>query len=106
MMKNLILDELHAARQKLLADADGDLHRYVEEARQRALTSGRHIVKSSENQSSPPSAIKSLDQRFAFLKLPMAERRQILESQAETMVTHYQQESEWQELMAGDIIDY
>ncbi|MBC6417993.1 MAG: hypothetical protein GDA44_03960 [Prochloron sp. SP5CPC1] len=59
-----------------------------------------------EKQSSPSSAIKSLEQRFAFLKLPMAERRHILESQAETMVAHYQQESEWQELMAGDIIDY
>ncbi len=40
-MKNLILDELHGARQKLLADVDEDLHRYVEEARQRSLTSGR-----------------------------------------------------------------
>ncbi|MBC6417904.1 MAG: hypothetical protein GDA44_03480 [Prochloron sp. SP5CPC1] len=30
-MKNPILDELHTARQKLLADAGGNLHRYVED---------------------------------------------------------------------------
>lgn len=70
-MTNPILDELHAARAKLLADAGGDLHRYVQESRQRALASGRPIaeptqrtirctgaVKSGElaveNQSSPP----------------------------------------------------
>nr|WP_211173107.1 hypothetical protein [Brasilonema bromeliae] len=48
----------------------------------------------------------SLEQRQAFLKLPLAERRRILENQAETMVSHYQQDSDWQELMVGDIIDY
>jgi hypothetical protein len=30
----------------------------------------------------------------------------ILENQAETMLNHYQQDSEWQELMSGDIINY
>ena len=70
-MTNPILDELHATRAKLLADAGGDLHRYVQESRERALASGRPIaeptqrtirctgaVKSGElaveNQSSPP----------------------------------------------------
>jgi hypothetical protein len=48
----------------------------------------------------------TLEQRLDFLKLPIAERRQILESQAEEMITHYQQETDWKELMAGDIIDY
>ena len=48
----------------------------------------------------------SLEQRLAFLKLPIAERRHLLESQAEIMLSHYQQDSEWQELMIGDIIDY
>jgi hypothetical protein len=48
----------------------------------------------------------SLEQRLAFLKLPMTERRRILENQAETMLNHYQQDSEWQELMSGDIINY
>ena len=44
----------------------------------------------------------TLEQRLNFLKLPIAERRQILESQAEEMLDHYQQETDWQELMAGD----
>ena len=48
----------------------------------------------------------SLEQRLAFLKLPITERRRILESQAETMLNYYQQDSEWQELMSGDIINY
>ncbi|MBK1986843.1 hypothetical protein A0J48_004675 [Sphaerospermopsis aphanizomenoides BCCUSP55] len=48
----------------------------------------------------------SLEQRLAFLKLPMAERRRILESQAETMISHYEEDSEWKELMSGDILDY
>lgn len=48
----------------------------------------------------------SLEQRLAFLKLPKAERRRILESQAETMLAHYQEDSEWKELISGDIIDY
>jgi hypothetical protein len=48
----------------------------------------------------------SLKQRLAFLKLPMTERRNILKSQADIMLSHYQQDSEWQQLMAGDIIEY
>ncbi len=54
----------------------------------------------SKNNQSP-----SLQERQAFLKLPITERRHILEAQAEVMLSHYQQDSEWQELMAGDIID-
>jgi len=48
----------------------------------------------------------SLEERRAFLNLPIAERRRILENQAEKLLEHYQQDSEWQELMLGDIIDY
>ena len=71
MATNPILDELHATRRKLLAEAGGDLHRYVEEARKRTLASGRTIAEPTqrtirctgaaksgelpvENQSSPP----------------------------------------------------
>lgn len=43
-MDDPILDEVHAARQKLLADAGGDLHRYIEEARERTKASGRVIA--------------------------------------------------------------
>ena len=48
----------------------------------------------------------TLEQRLDFLKLPTAERRQILEGQAEEMLIHYQQETDWKDLMAGDIVDY
>lgn len=44
MKSNPILDELHAVREKLLADAGGDLHRYIQEANQRASESGREIL--------------------------------------------------------------
>ena len=44
MTSNPFLDEIHAIREKLLADHDGDVHAYVEAARKRALESGRRIV--------------------------------------------------------------
>jgi hypothetical protein len=64
------------------------------------------IQEVSPHSSTTEDISASLKQRLAFLKLIMAERRSILESQAEIMLSHYQQDSEWQELMAGDIIDY
>lgn len=47
-----------------------------------------------------------LERRKAFLKLPISERRRIMSDQADKMLSHYQKDSEWQKLMAGDIIDY
>jgi len=44
MARNEILDEIHAAREALLAEHDGDVHAYVEAARKRALESGRLIA--------------------------------------------------------------
>ena len=65
MSRNPILDELHAARQKLLADAGNDLHRYVEEARQRALTSGRPIAEPKQRTNrctgAPKSVVSAVD---------------------------------------------
>jgi hypothetical protein len=58
------------------------------------------------NYSSEQGQSLSLEQRIAFLKLPISERRRILQVQAESMVTHYEQNSEWKEFMAGDIVDY
>lgn len=49
---------------------------------------------------------RSLTQRLAFIKLPLEERRRILAQQAEAMIAHYQQDTEWQELSTGDIIEY
>jgi uncharacterized protein YuzE len=48
----------------------------------------------------------SLCDRRAFLQLPLEERRRILGEQAEAMALHYQQDTEWQELQAGDLIEY
>ncbi len=48
----------------------------------------------------------SLEDRIAFLKLPLSERQKILKEQAEFMVDHYQENSEWKELLSNDIIDY
>lgn len=42
----------------------------------------------------------------ALMRLPLAERRQILAAQAAAMVEHYQQEPDWREFTAGDIVDY
>jgi uncharacterized protein YuzE len=62
----------------------------------------------------PPQDLKStetqsdltLEQRRAFLKLPLSERRRILGQQAAEMENHYQQNTDWKEFLAGDIIDY
>ena len=40
MNRNPILDEVYAAREKLLADAGGDIHKYLEGVRQREAASG------------------------------------------------------------------
>lgn len=41
MSNNPVLDELYAAREKLLADAGGDAHKYLEGVRERERLSGR-----------------------------------------------------------------
>ena len=44
--------------------------------------------------------------RREFMQLTLEERRNILAKQAEVMLKHYQEDREWQELEAGDLIDY
>jgi hypothetical protein len=51
------------------------------------------IVAKSEPAAEPT---QTLD-RETFLKLPLEERRRILEQQAEASLAHYQQDSEWRE---------
>jgi hypothetical protein len=63
-------------------------------------------LKSQMQSSKPPETQPlSIDRRRAFLKLPMAERRQILQDQSENLMTHYQTDSEWQDLQVGDLIE-
>jgi len=71
MPRNAILDELHAARRKILADYNGDIAAYLRDAQARLEASGRPIAQRKqrtirctaaakpgevavENQSSPP----------------------------------------------------
>jgi hypothetical protein len=44
--------------------------------------------------------------RRSLLKMSLEQRRQILAQQADQMVEHYQQNPEWKELGAGDILEY
>ena len=44
MTRNAILDELHAARRKLLADYNGDTAAYLRDAQARLEASGRPIA--------------------------------------------------------------
>ncbi len=44
MTRNAILDELHAARRKLLADYNGDTAAYLRDAQTRLEASGRPIA--------------------------------------------------------------
>lgn len=43
MARNVILDELHAARRKILEDHNGDTSAYLKEAQARLEASGRPI---------------------------------------------------------------
>ena len=47
----------------------------------------------------------TLDERRAFMKLPLAERRRILARQAKEMAAHYEKDMSWKDLETGDIVD-
>lgn len=47
-----------------------------------------------------------LVERRAFMKLPIEQRRRILEEQAEKVAEHYRNEKPWGDLPEDDIIDY
>lgn len=61
MHPNPILDELYLAREKLLADAGGDVHRFLEGVRQREQGSGRLVATDSQNRESSNSAESIVD---------------------------------------------
>lgn len=48
----------------------------------------------------------TLEEIVAFLKKPLAERNRILAEQAEAMRPYYEQNTEWKEWLAGDIVEY
>jgi hypothetical protein len=57
-----------------------------------------------EGDASPSSL--TLTQRQAVLNHPLAERRRLLAEQAAALQTHYDQISDWRDIMAGDIVNY
>lgn len=69
-------------------------------------TPGQEIEQTIAAAPQPEQSMLTLSERRAFMKLPLWERRQILEKQAEEMLEHYENSQEWRELEAGDIIDY
>ncbi len=59
MTRNPILDELYAAREKLLSDAGGDLHKYLEGVRVRERASGRLVTPEEQRTIRCDAAAKS-----------------------------------------------
>jgi hypothetical protein len=47
----------------------------------------------------------SLIERRAFMKLPLAERRRIMQAQAEQLLSSYEDDAEREEWQGGDIIE-
>jgi acyl-CoA reductase-like NAD-dependent aldehyde dehydrogenase len=58
-----------------------------------------------QRRATPASSYTSPDRR-AFLQLTQVERRRILAEQAEHLRDHYEQDSEWRDLEAGDLVEY
>ena len=56
-----------------------------------------------------PEDVMTLEQRRAFLKLSLAERRRILSEQAEDAARHYESQQsvrEREDWQGGDIVEY
>ena len=71
---------------------------------ERELVKQKLLALDSDNKAENIGSL-TLDERKAFLRKPLAERRAILALQAEEMATYYQESNDCRELMAGDIID-
>ena len=60
------------------------------------------------NFSSSPDSRRQADTVFdrrTFMKLPLAERQVILAQQAEAMVEHYEQDTEWRDWLSFEVDD-
>ncbi|MXY26642.1 helix-turn-helix transcriptional regulator [Candidatus Poribacteria bacterium] len=58
------------------------------------------------NQTMDLSTDKPLSERRRFLQLPKEKRDRILSEQAKEMADFYENDTEWQEWLAGPILDY
>jgi hypothetical protein len=61
MSRNPILEELYAIREKLLADAGGDLKKYLAGVREREAASGRLLKPASQPTAKTATAAQSDD---------------------------------------------
>jgi hypothetical protein len=74
MTRNPILDEIHAARRKILADYNGDLAAYLRDAQARLEASGRPIANRKQRTIRRTGAAKSGDLAVAIPSSPPGDR--------------------------------
>ncbi len=74
MTRNPILEELYAAREKLLAYAGGDAHKYLEGVRERERASGRLLSADKQRTIRCNGAAKAGDLEVEKLSSPPADR--------------------------------
>lgn len=92
----------HANRDEIDADIVAEA---AEGSRIESLYQSQTQIQSESQVLEMPS-VAQYPSRREFMKLPIEERRRILAEQAEVMLSHYQEDREWQELQTGDLIDY
>ena len=73
-MTNPVLEELYAAREKLLADAGGNARKYLEGVRERERASGRLLSASEQRTIRCNGAAKSGETAVESLSSPPADR--------------------------------
>ncbi|XWK91005.1 MAG: hypothetical protein U7127_13455 [Phormidium sp.] len=61
----------------------------------------KQLIESSEMAEKP----NNINDPRVFMKLPVEERRRLLAKQSEAMLSHYQEDNEWQELQTWDLMD-
>lgn len=74
MTHNAILDELHAARRKILADCNGDTAAYLRNAQARLEASGRPISQRKQRTIRSTGAVKSSGTEVESLSSPPRDR--------------------------------
>ncbi len=65
-----------------------------------------HVRVTIEEQDADEQSLSAPVDRRAFLRLPLAERRRILQQQADKLAADYDANGEWREWLTGDIVEY
>lgn len=74
MTPNMILDELHAARRKILSDYKGDTAAYLRDAQARLEASGRPIAQRKQRTIRCTGATKSVESALENQSSPPRDR--------------------------------